>query len=213
MRQNDEEKRESLRRIILPAATKAFHELGIRAVKMDDIAAMLKMSKRTLYEVYDNKMDLLWDVMEASVMRKQKHMEQYKVDCDDVMDLLIEFFRIHMEDYACISSKFIEDLRRYPEMVEKMHHLHDKSNSSMEFFAVGIEQGVFRENVNYEFLSKVAFDMGRILREDPTYMEFSYSDIFTTFVCTMLRGICTEKGLYRFDSFMERTMQNRKRGM
>ena len=37
----------------------AFAEKGIRAVKMDDIARMLTISKRTLYEIYPNKEELL----------------------------------------------------------------------------------------------------------------------------------------------------------
>lgn len=203
MKQENKDKRGSMRNVILPVATKAFYEQGIRAVKMDDIAAMLKISKRTLYEVYDNKMDLLWDVIEASATKKHDHMEQYMKDCDDVMDLLIEFFRIQMEDYSRISAQFINDMRRYPELVERIHRLHKKSNRSFDFFSLGVEQGFFRENVNYEFLSKLTFDMGRILREDVEYRDFSYKDIFFTFVCTLLRGICTEKGLYRFDKFIE----------
>jgi len=40
---------------ILQLATTMFFQYGIRKVKMDDIAARLKISKRTLYEIYQNK--------------------------------------------------------------------------------------------------------------------------------------------------------------
>ena len=50
--------RQSLRDRILEVAMQAFREKGIKAVKMDDIAASLTISKRTLYEVYENKLRL-----------------------------------------------------------------------------------------------------------------------------------------------------------
>lgn len=47
--------REALKDKILETAMVAFAEKGIRAVKMDDIANSLSISKRTLYEIYGNK--------------------------------------------------------------------------------------------------------------------------------------------------------------
>ncbi len=41
-----------LKQQILPVARKAFSLHGIKAVKMDDIASTMKISKRTLYETY-----------------------------------------------------------------------------------------------------------------------------------------------------------------
>ena len=47
--------KKGLRAVILKAAMKAFTEKGIRAVKMDDIAESLAISKRTMYEIYATK--------------------------------------------------------------------------------------------------------------------------------------------------------------
>ena len=52
--------KEALKDKILTTAMTAFARNGIRAVKMDDIANALSISKRTLYEVYRNKEDLLF---------------------------------------------------------------------------------------------------------------------------------------------------------
>ena len=53
--------RENLKDRILSTAMADFAARGIRAVKMDDIANALSISKRTLYEVYENKEDLLFE--------------------------------------------------------------------------------------------------------------------------------------------------------
>lgn len=51
--------RQELRPRILETAMTLFRKHGIRQVKMDDIAATLGISKRTLYELYANKEKLL----------------------------------------------------------------------------------------------------------------------------------------------------------
>ena len=53
--------KKGLRTTILQAAMKAFAEKGIRAVKMDDIAESLAISKRTMYEIYTTKEELLYE--------------------------------------------------------------------------------------------------------------------------------------------------------
>ena len=48
---------------ILEAALKAFAEQGVKAVKMDDVAQMLAISKRTIYEIFSDKEELLYQVV------------------------------------------------------------------------------------------------------------------------------------------------------
>lgn len=199
MKLKDSEKREQIRKIILPVAIESFYKYGIRAVKMDDIASSLKMSKRTLYEVYDNKMQLLCDVVEYSIMRKHKLMHEYSIEHDNVMDLLTYFFRIQMEDYEKISPVFFADFRRYPELVSKVQSIHEKNDRSIVFFQRGVEQGYFRKDVNYAFLAHIGADFGEMFRVDKRYAEYSFSDIFSSFICTLLRGICTDEGFKLFN--------------
>ena len=58
------EYRQTLRYKILDVAMAAFHENGIVAVSMDSIARKLAISKRTLYELYANKEELLLEGMQ-----------------------------------------------------------------------------------------------------------------------------------------------------
>ena len=51
--------RQALKERILKTAMELFATHGVKAVKMDDIAASLGISKRTLYEIYENKEVLL----------------------------------------------------------------------------------------------------------------------------------------------------------
>ena len=185
-------------------AREAFRLHGIRAVKMDDLASALKMSKRTLYETYQNKEALLIDVLRLSMEEHQAVMDEFKARNNDVMDLIIEHFRIQTERYSKTNPLFFSDLKFYPGLTDEFRDI-EKCNQekTMAVFARGIEEGYFRSEVNYEFISKVGRQFSIIFRTQEEYSMYDMREIFVSFVCTLLRGICTEKGIAKLDSFLQ----------
>ena len=198
------DRRQQLKATILPMAREAFRLHGIRAVKMDDLASALKMSKRTLYETYQNKEALLIDVLRLSMEEHQAVMDEFKVRNNDVMDLIIEHFRIQTERYSKTNPLFFSDLKFYPGLTDEFRDI-EKCNQekTMAVFARGIEEGYFRSEVNYEFISKVGRQFSIIFRTQEEYAMYDMREIFVSFVCTLLRGICTEKGIAKLDSFLQ----------
>jgi len=185
-------------------AREAFRLHGIRAVKMDDLASALKMSKRTLYEAYQNKEALLIDVLRLSMEEHQAVMDEFKARNNDVMDLIIEHFKIQTERYSKTTPLFFSDLKFYPGLTDEFRDI-EKCNQekTMAVFARGIEEGYFRSEVNYEFISKVGRQFSIIFRTQEEYAMYDMHEIFVSFVCTLLRGICTEKGIAKLDSFLQ----------
>jgi AcrR family transcriptional regulator len=185
-------------------AREAFRLHGIRAVKMDDLAASLKMSKRTLYETYQNKEALLIDVLRLTMEEHHAVMQEFKEHNNDVMDLIIEHFRIQTENYAETNPLFFKDLKFYPDLTDKFRDI-EKCNEekTMEVFARGIEEGYFRPEVNYEFIAKVGRQFSIIFRTQEDFSQYDMHEVFISFVCTLLRGICTEKGIAKLDSFLQ----------
>jgi AcrR family transcriptional regulator len=198
------DRRQQLKAIILPMAREAFRLHGIRAVKMDDLAASLKMSKRTLYETYQNKEALLIDVLRLTMEEHHAVMQEFKEHNNDVMDLIIEHFRIQTENYAETNPLFFKDLKFYPDLTDKFRDI-EKCNEekTMEVFARGIEEGYFRPEVNYEFIAKVGRQFSIIFRTQEDFSQYDMHEVFISFVCTLLRGICTEKGIAKLDSFLQ----------
>ena len=198
------DRRQQLKAIILPMAREAFRLHGIRAVKMDDLAASLKMSKRTLYETYQNKEALLIDVLRLTMEEHHAVMQEFKEHNNDVMDLIIEHFRIQTENYAETNPLFFKDLKFYPDLTDKFRDI-EKYNEekTMEVFARGIEEGYFRPEVNYEFIAKVGRQFSIIFRTQEDFSQYDMHEVFISFVCTLLRGICTEKGIAKLDSFLQ----------
>ena len=70
---------------IVLAAAKSFAQKGVKTVRMDDIAAGLSISKRTLYELFHDKEDLLLDVMKLHREEMQEYMTQVASKAENVL--------------------------------------------------------------------------------------------------------------------------------
>lgn len=198
------DKRILLKETILTKAKSMFIEQGIRAVKMDDIATGLKMSKRTLYEVYNNKYELLTDVLVRMRDENREKMTEFAKSSDNVMDVLIFFLRQQAEMYSSTNPNFFTDLNRYPELLYRLRENDKQKESSIvEFFERGREEGYFMSHVNYSLFNNVSVNVLRDLRVNPQYKGFDVKDVFNSVVYVLVRGICTQKGIARLDSIYE----------
>lgn len=84
---------------IMEAAMMLFRERGIKAVKMDDIAQQrLGISKRTLYEICEDKEKLLYYCIVTYDRRRQEHMENYVNEGHNVIDVIVEAYRMRLKE-------------------------------------------------------------------------------------------------------------------
>lgn len=190
-----------LRQRILDTAMMAFREKGIKAVRMDDIASQLSISKRTLYEIYSNKEMLLYEcVRDHDEMMEQK-LSSLLTEGSTVMDVLILFLRLHIEDSSKTNPLFYVELHKYPSVMEYIEQRHEKQRSrSAGFMQRGVEEGFFRGNINYQIFNVMIEVFMNHIMETGLYKTIPLTEIFRNLIMVMLRGFCTEKGLRFIDN-------------
>ena len=199
------EHREALREQILKVATREFTTIGVKSVKMDDIARKLKISKRTLYEIYDNKEQLLLESVARRIHEFDATLERFDSSGEkQVIDIILEFYRLQMEELRDMYPVYYEDLHKYPrvlsflEQVNKEHKAHSK-----DFFKRGVLEGYFRNDFNYELISLLGNNVMQNVMESKLYNTYSLQDIFRNVVMLFIRGLCTAKGIQELDRQLE----------
>lgn len=112
------EYRQELRQRLLRIAMREFRSKGIQAVKMDDIANILSVSKRTMYETFENKEHLLMESVKAEYDGFDRHMQAFASEKErHVIDFILETYRLHMESLKDTVPNYYADLRKYPEVL------------------------------------------------------------------------------------------------
>lgn len=187
--------KKELRFRILSVAIEMFKKNGIKSVKMDDIANAMQISKRTLYELYDNKEKLLLECVREDNLRTRAHMTEFADHAENEMDVVIEFFRIKMKDLENISPYFFLELQKYSNVVSYLQRSHEEeTKKSIEFIKSGIEHGYFLKGLNYEIVVKIAEASTNYFITNKMYMKYDTKELFRNFWIVLMRGFCTAKG-------------------
>ena len=188
--------RQDLKERIVKVAMDQFKSRGVRNVKMDDIAGALSISKRTLYEVFPNKEELLiWGVRLDEERRKQMMKSFVEENNPGVMDVILKFYHAQMEAISTINPLFFSDIRKYDRVRAYIQELHTgRQESALQFFRRGVEEGYFRDDVDYGIVSRMSNATIDYVMESQMYKEYDLKYIFRNIVLVFLRGFCTLKG-------------------
>ena len=195
--------RQSLKTRILEAASDAFSQKGIKSVRMDDIAQSLNISKRTLYEIYENKEVLLYECLKTSKARAQEEMALIAAQRANVMDIILDIYRSKMSQLQKINPQFYSDLEKYPQLQSFLEEQHDKDRTKLkDFLRRGIEEGYFKGDINVDIIANVFDAINEYMKNHKLYTEFPLEQLFNNMLFVTIRGICTQKGVAVIDTFL-----------
>ena len=196
--------RTSLKDKILDSAIALCHERGVKAVKMDDIANCLSISKRTLYEIYDNKEDLLFECVKTSFEHSEKELHESVENADNVMDILLRIYRLKMNLLRKTHPSFYCELEKYPKILEYFEKQDGKRRAQqMDFIKRGIREGYFRNDVNYDLILDLFDVSNRYIISNYNSLNYSMEQLSYNLVFVFLRGFCTLRGVEILDKFLD----------
>ncbi len=200
--ENTTEYRRTLRKRILDFAMPEFASRGIRAVKMDEIAHKLSISKRTLYEIYSSKEELLYEGLQAIAEESALKQKKISEECDNVMDILIRTVSMRIEELRGTNNAFFNDLMRYSRILDYFEETQAIRNNAMRnFLKRGQEEGYFKADYNYNLVVMLLNSSERRITLKKMLNEYSMEEIFFNMMFVVIRGVCTPKGIDILDRF------------
>lgn len=188
---------------IIDQTTRMFASHGIKAVRMDDIAAELGISKRTIYEVFGDKESLIMaavthfhDTMDAV---NAKFTEQSANIIEEYMMLM----KVHDKQMDAL-CKMLDDLKKYyPVLFERWmsEHAVRASNEIRKKLQQGIDEGLLLPDLDIEkTISIVGMSMYNAIRHHIlSGRNSTQRETFEFFVTHFMRGIATLRGIELID--------------
>lgn len=199
----------SLQRImrdkILEKSNDLFLNLGFKSVTMDEIAASLGVSKKTIYKYFKNKTELVDAVTQ--------HM--FSTICCGI-DAICELEMNPIDEVFSIKRLVLENLKDeksspqyqlqkyYPKIYTslKTKQFDVMQDCVLNNLAKGIEMKLYREAINLEFISRIYFN-GMIGIKDQDLFpvkDYSMHTLMNDYLEYHLRAICTTKGLQQLEN-------------
>ena len=185
-----------LRERIVTTASRLFQAQGVKQVRMDDVARELSVSKKTLYELFADKEELLLEVVKVISMGFHQNIKEIICSSANVLEQIFMLYKRVIEHCREVNPLFFIELMRYPQVqtfFEQVHVQH--ADRIKEWLMMGVKQGLLRDDVNYEvFLRQDGFQIDKLLI-NPEVRNYPPRVIYDSIVLVMLRGLATDKGL------------------
>lgn len=195
--------REDARNSVIETATQMFHAQGIRNVTMDDIAHKLSMSKRTLYQLFTDKEDLLLACVIKHEGDVRTHLAAIISQSANVLDFLLIIFKAKMKEFDEIVPSFFADLTKYPRIKEHIaRNKQQQEDEAVSFLERGIKQGLFREGVNFHIITRLLSSTMEVCIQNGLADQYSQGEIFLNTILPYIRGCATLKGVEMIDRFL-----------
>ena len=184
---------------IIQGSGELFLRAGIKSITMDDIARHIGMSKKTIYQFFKDKNDLVT----ASLKKKLKEDEEQMADIisksENVIEEMINMMKCSEEVLSQINPTVVHDLQKYhPEAWAEFQKFKiGVLISTMEqLLTKGMKQGYIRTDIDVKIIARMRvsqFELGFNTEIFPMG-EFNIGKVQMQFLEHFNYGICTLKG-------------------
>lgn len=195
---------------LLANISELFLKYGLRSTSMDDICSHLKISKKTLYQFFANKDDVVEQTMLYRREYQQTKHNQQEWQQFNAIEMMWRIRQHIIKDFSSRMPTNLFDLKKYhPEVYERLN----QENSIfihkflMNILEKGIKEEFFRPNIDQEVEIYLFVKQMSILGEPEMISEirYPYERIVTTLVDNFIRSIATPAGIAELEKIEKET--------
>ncbi|MDD4107230.1 MAG: TetR/AcrR family transcriptional regulator [Prolixibacteraceae bacterium] len=196
-----------LRERITEEATRQFLQYGIRNVTMDGIATSLGISKRTVYEIFKDKTELVHVCLDILTKKHEEKNNEIISNSRNVIETIFTFMREGIKAMTSINPVFFFDMKKfYPVTWDSLSEENERKafNLTKKLLERGIKEGLFRSDINIAIVSKLFHEQMKLVADDNIFPreDYNYADIFQSLTINFMRGISTNKGIKVIDTMI-----------
>jgi TetR/AcrR family transcriptional regulator, cholesterol catabolism regulator len=200
------EEKNSIKDRILTTASELFIRFGFRSISMDDIAHHLGISKKTIYQFFADKDEIVTLAIHAYLQLQREELNNLKQTAKDAVDFLIRMNQSILRNIKDTNGALVFELRKYHSRAWALaEEFRNEFLYSMilEDLRAGIDEGVFRSDVNPEVIAKIRLQEAALVLDDTVFPRerYNFRDVSVTILDHFLYGIATDKGRRLYERY------------
>jgi len=188
-------------------------EKGPKATTMESVASSLKISKKTLYEIFPSKSEM---VEEAILALHNRLIETHRKIFESSSNIMEAMFRgfLHQRDFMRhVNVNFFRDMdchfaeeKRKADIRKRVYY-----EDFVNLLKKGVEQGYFRKDINFMVQCRmISIQMESLKRMEELFPpDITLLEVYDSINIGFLRSIATPKGMKILDSLIEELETNK----
>ena len=176
-----------------------YKNYGIKSITMDDAARHLGVSKKTLYQLFSDKTELVKEAVITEVNTRQVKLAILNNDDNNAIQDLLNYFEAQLNMILDYKPNFIYDLKKYyPDIYSD--YVKIKRNRILESTKFNLEkgkkEGLYREDLDVDIIARLLLMRieGMIHSGIFSPQELLSPKVFKELFYYHIYGIVSEKG-------------------
>lgn len=185
---------------IIETATQQFIRHGVKTVTLDRLVKELHTSKRTIYTHFKDKTGLLKACLAVYHDRVKQENEEIIQSAGNAIEAMGRLHHKIVGRTYLINPNFFSDIiHYYPGLLHESYR--NTGNFAhqqlMELAEWGINDGIFREDMDVEVVVKTVLSLLKLLKDNDLFpaVEFSKERLTFGILLPYMRGLCTAQGI------------------
>lgn len=189
-------------------ASAVYMKYGIKAITMDDLARELNISKKTIYEHFSNKDELILSIIKLKTEMDSALCMNCLQQSENAIESLVCISKVVATHIGGVNSTVFYDLRKYHRDSWDVLNNHKHTfvlTMIKENILTGVKEGLFRSDIDVEISARFYVGAIELLLSEITFpsTHFSFDHVFDELIRYHVRGIASEKGLrYMCDNLL-----------
>jgi AcrR family transcriptional regulator len=184
---------------ILAKATDLFLRYGIRTITMDEIAAQLGISKKTIYQFFTDKDDMVSAVIDQEIRKNESECEAFRHQAENAIHQTFLALESVEELLKCTNPLMLYDLekhhpRSFNRLKEyKYQFLYKILLDNLQW---GMDEGLYRDNINKDTVAKGRIELAFLVFNPDIFPHSRYKVTEVNYELTIffLHGVASENG-------------------
>lgn len=193
---------------ILKKSLELFKRYGLRSVTMDEIAVQCGMSKKTVYQCFDDKDTLIDAVMTEQISCAESNCRRAQVESENAIhEIFMAIDWVH-QMFEGVNPVMLYDLRKYHSKVFLRLEAHKKVflfDIFRKNFERGIAEGLYRPEINIDILLPLRIHTMTLVFEHDLFPSNKYTllEIDREISLHELYGVATYKGVEMIEKYIK----------
>ena len=198
---------------IIKEARGLFFKLGIRSVTMDDIAAQVGMSKKTLYQHFADKDELVDNLVDGEIgLMQNETMECINNSANAIEEIFISM-EMANKHFTKMNPMVLFDLHKFH--FNSFQKFMDHKNTFLmsvitDNLKRGLAENLYRTDTKIDIMAKYRLQMLMLPFDMEAYppMQYNLIDVSNAMIENFLYGLSTEKGYKLIEQYKKERKSN-----
>jgi len=197
-----------LKNKIIETAGYLYTKYGVRSVTMDDIARELSVSKKTIYQHFKDKDEIVFSATQAHLMAEKKEYSDIFDNATNAIEELAMISRCMRKNIAELNPSLLYDLQKYHRKAWEgflTFKVEFVRNHIMRNLERGVKEGYYRSEIDPEILAIYRMEQVQMAFDDKLFptKKFDFKLVQMQMFDLFVHGIVTDKGQKLFKEYSQ----------